>query len=112
MRATLAAEKIAPQAREKIANFHQPVVEEVKKAIATNKIVVVGMKQNPFVKSARKFLADQGREFQYLEYGSYWGQWKERLAIKLWSGWPTFPLVFIDGVLIGGDAELRKHFTE
>jgi monothiol glutaredoxin len=27
---------------------------------------------------------------------------KERLAIKLWSGWPTFPQVYVHGVLIGG----------
>jgi hypothetical protein len=33
----------------------------------------------------------------YLEYGSYFSKWKERLAIKLWSGWPTFPQVFVDG---------------
>ena len=24
-------------------------------------------------------------------------------AIKLWSGWPTFPQVFVDGTLIGGE---------
>lgn len=31
--------------------------------------------------------------------------WKPRLAIKMLSGWPTFPQVFVDGVLIGGYKE-------
>jgi glutaredoxin-related protein len=109
---TLSEEKIAPPARAKIQNFHTSIVEEVKKAIATHKIVVVGMKQNPVVKSARKFLDEEGLEFHYLEYGSYMSMWKERLAIKLWSGWPTFPQVFIDGTLIGGNAELVKHLAK
>ena len=34
-------------------------------------------------------------------------EWKKRLAIKLWSGWPTFPQVFVRGTLIGGE-ELTK----
>ena len=33
--------------------------------------------------------------------------WKERLAIKMWSGWPTFPQIFVKGVLIGGNQELE-----
>ncbi len=106
---TLSEEKIAPPARAKIASFHQPIVDQVKKAVAAHKIVVVGMKQNPVVKSARKLLDEEGLEFHYLEYGSYMSMWKERLAIKLWSGWPTFPQIFIDGVLIGGHSDLVKH---
>jgi len=39
----------------------------------------------------------------YLEYGSYFSKWRERLAIKMWSGWPTFPQVFVRGVLLGGE---------
>lgn len=109
MRATLAPEKIAASALSKMASFHSNVVDEVKAAIASNKIVVVGMKQNPVVKSARNFLNDEGMEFKYLEYGSYVAMWKPRLAIKLWSGWPTFPQVFIDGKLIGGFSELKQH---
>ncbi len=40
--------------------------------------------------------------FTYIEYGSYFSEWRKRLAIKLWSGWPTFPQVFVRGELIGG----------
>ncbi|HSQ67463.1 MAG TPA: glutaredoxin domain-containing protein, partial [Polyangiaceae bacterium] len=65
--------------------------------------VVVGMAQNPHVKNVRKALAKAGIEFKYVEYGSYLSKWKERLAIKLWSGWPTFPQVFVKGVLLGGE---------
>jgi glutaredoxin-related protein len=65
------------------------------------------MAQNPHVKNVRKALTDAGVAFEYLEYGSYFSAWKERLAIKLWSGWPTFPQVFVRGALLGGE-ELTK----
>jgi len=45
---------------------------------------------------------------QYLEYGSYLSRWRERLALKMWTGWPTFPMVFVKGVLIGGADDLAK----
>jgi glutaredoxin-related protein len=109
MRTTLAEEKISTHALTKIEEFHKGIVDEVKAAIATHKIVVVGMAQNPVVKGARKLLNDEGMEFHYMEYGSYMSMWKQRLAIKLWSGWPTFPQIFIDGKLIGGLTDLRKH---
>ncbi len=49
------------------------------------------MAQNPHVKNVRKALKNAGIDFTYLEYGSYFSQWRKRLAIKMWSGWPTFP---------------------
>jgi len=104
---TLSADKIAPAARDSVASFHRPIVEEVANAIVRDPIVVVGMAQNPFVKKARKLLDNAGVKFTYLEYGSYLAKWKERLALKLWAGFPTFPMVFIDGTLIGGFAELE-----
>jgi glutaredoxin-related protein len=67
-----------------------------------NRIVVVGVAQNPFVKEARRLLDAEGIAFHYLEYGSYFSLWKPRNAIRLWSGWSTFPQVFVDRVLIGG----------
>ena len=65
-------------------------------------VVVVGMAQNPHVKNVRNALKEAKIEFTYLEYGSYFSEWKKRLAIKMWSGWPTFPQVFVRGSLIGG----------
>ena len=26
----------------------------------------------------------------------------------MWSGWPTFPMVFVKGVLVGGAADLDQ----
>jgi glutaredoxin-related protein len=45
--------------------------------------------------------------YRYLQYGSYLSGWRRRLALKIWVGWPTFPLVFIDGTFIGGASDLR-----
>jgi glutaredoxin-related protein len=94
--------RIAAGAARRIADFHSDIVRDVEEAVARSPVVVVGMAQNPHVKTVRRALTSAGVEFTYLEYGSYFAQWKERLAIKLWTGWPTFPQVFVRGVLIGG----------
>ena len=104
----LTASSVHPTARAAMAGFHADTVREVAEAVARDRIVVVGMKQNPVVKEARKALAEAGLTYTYLEYGSYFSQWKPRLAIKLWSGWPTFPQVFVRGQLVGGNADVRK----
>ena len=93
---------VAPEAQQKIDAFHADVVHEVADAVGRHAVVVVGMAQNPHVRRARRLLADASIAFEYLEYGSYLSAWQKRLAIKLWSGWPTFPQVFVHGVLIGG----------
>ena len=33
---------------------------------------------------------------------------KEGGALKAWTGWPTFPMVFVKGNLIGGAADLER----
>jgi glutaredoxin-related protein len=33
---------------------------------------------------------------------------RRRNALKMWTGWPTFPLVFVKGVLIGGADDLER----
>jgi glutaredoxin-related protein len=101
-------DKIHPAIREKVESWRQDTVKEVQAAIAAHAIVVVGMKQNPFPKKARKLLDAAGVEYKYLEYGSYLSGWKPRLAIKMWSGWPTFPQVFVKGMLVGGADDLKK----
>lgn len=107
-RLTLPADKVSPSVDRAVGNFHRRVVEDVAAAVARDKIVLVGMAQNPFVKNARKLLEQEGVKFTYLEFGSYFSQWKERLAIKLWAGFPTFPMVFVNGTLEGGFSELKK----
>jgi glutaredoxin-related protein len=44
-----------------------------------------------------------GKQYKYLEYGSYLSDWRRRTALKMWTGWPTFPRVFVKGVLVGAD---------
>lgn len=111
-RRTLDDSQIQPEALKKITHFHRETVEEVISAVLTNKIVIIGMSQNPVVKKARRHLDNLNMKYHYLSYGSYFSQWKKRLAIKLWSGWPTYPQVFIDGKLIGGCDELIKFLSK
>ncbi len=94
--------KIHPAAAATMVAFHADVIQQVSEAVRRDKVVVVGMGWNPVVKSVRKFLDNKGVKYTYLGYGNYMSGWKVRLAIKLWSGWPTFPQVFINGALVGG----------
>ena len=94
--------RIHPAIREKIASNHRDIVEEVASAVDRDPIVVVGMAQNPVCKKAKKYLKEAGHAFTYLEYGSYLSTWRRRNALKQWTGWPTFPMVFIRGTLVGG----------
>lgn len=99
--------RIHPAVRKKISNNHREIVEEVQAAIAAHDIVVVGMKQNPNPRRARRLLKEKNLAFHYLEYGSYLNTWRRRNALKMWTGWPTFPMVFIKGMLIGGADDLQ-----
>ena len=98
---------IHPLIREVIASGNADIVREVQGAIAANDVVVVGMAQNPFPKKARKLLERSGIAHKYLEYGSYFTGWRRRNALKMWSGWPSFPMVFVKGVLVGGANDLE-----
>jgi len=99
---------IHPAIRETLANIHSDIVREVQAAVAENKVVVVGMRQNPMPKHARRLLDTKAIAYKYLEYGSYLSQWRRRNALKMWTGWPTFPMVFVKGVLVGGAADLAR----
>ena len=107
-RSTLDEAHIHPAIRETIANLHADIVREVKEAVAKNDIVIVGMRQNPVPKKARRLLERQQLGYKYLEYGSYLSEWRRRNALKMWTGWPTFPMVFVKGVLVGGANDLQK----
>jgi monothiol glutaredoxin len=99
---------IHPAIRETIVNSHADTVREVQAAVASNDVVVVGMTQNPFPKKARKALDAAGIAYKYLTYGSYLGGWRKRGALRMWTGWPTFPMVFVKGVLVGGADDLNR----
>lgn len=107
-RGILAESNIHPDIRQTITDQHADIIREVQAAITSNGLVVVGMAQNPFSRKARKALDALGTPYRYLEYGSYLGQWRRRNALKMWTGWSTFPMVFIKGVLIGGAGELQN----
>jgi len=106
-RPLLPESRVDPAIRDVIASNHRDIIDEVEAATAAHTVVVVGMKQNPFPKRARKALTAAGIAFQYLEYGSYFSTWRRRTALKIWSGWPTFPMIFVKGMLVGGATELE-----
>ena len=108
LRNLLDESKIHPAIRERVAHYHESIVREVRRAVDANAVVVVGMGQNPFPKRARRALERAGVPFEYLGYGSYLGSWRRRLALKMWTGWPTFPMVFVNGALVGGADDLQK----
>ncbi|HTT11756.1 MAG TPA: glutaredoxin domain-containing protein [Burkholderiaceae bacterium] len=99
---------IHPAIRAFIENRHADLLREVQDAIASNAVVVVGMGINPAPKKARRLLDAQGVAYKYLEYGSYLSLWRRRNVLKMWTGWPTFPMVFVKGALVGGASDLEK----
>lgn len=106
MREVLPESQILPAASAKLSSFKKEEVDAVKALIAAHRVVIVGMTQNPFPKKARRLLDEKGIAYEYLGIGSYLSEWKRRLALKLWTGWPTFPMIFVDGVLVGGFEDL------
>ena len=99
--------QIHPAIRSLIASHQQAIVQEVMKAAGSHDVLVVGMGQNPFPKKARQALDQAGQPYHYLEYGNYFSSWRERNALKMWTGWPSFPMVFVRAVLVGGAADLQ-----
>jgi monothiol glutaredoxin len=99
---------VHPSVQQKVGNFHKAVLDQVRAAVSEHDVVILGMGMNPFPGRARQLLQSAGIAHHYLSWGSYLSHWKQRLAIKLWSGWPTFPQIFVKGVLIGGHSDLQQ----
>lgn len=99
---------IHPAIRQRLAEHHLGVILQVQAAMAQHPVVVVGLAGNPFVRKARKALDAAGVAHAYLEFGSYFSQWRLRNALKMWTGWPTFPMVFVRGMLVGGADDLQR----
>lgn len=99
--------EVHPSVAAKVATKSE-LVEAARSAIADNAVVVLGMRQNPFPRKARKLLDGAQIPYMYLEWGSYGSMWKERLELKMWTGWKTFPMIFVCGQFIGGFTELEK----
>lgn len=107
-RPILEESRLHPDIRERISGFHADVIREVEEAVAGTAVVVVGMRQNPYPKKARRILDAAGIRYAYLEYGSYLSQWRRRSALKMWAGWPTLPMIFVKGIFIGGADDLER----
>ncbi len=97
-----------PAVREQVAGLHADLLAEVQAAIQRYPVVVLGMAGNPFVRKARKALDAAGVAHHDLDYGSYFGGWRRRNALKMWTGWPTFPMVFVKNQLVGGAGEVQR----
>ncbi len=107
-RATLTESQIHPAIRDKITKNQQAIVLEVQAAVAAHPVVVVGMGLNPMPKKARKALDAAGIAHHDMDYGSYLSEWRKRNALKMWTGWPTFPMIFVKGTLVGGADDVIK----
>ena len=110
-RPLLSESHIHPAIRAKICNLHTDIIGEVQAAVAAHAVVVVGMGINPMPKRARKALDAAGVAYHYMEYGNYFNTWRKRNALKMWTGWPTFPMVFVKGVLVGGATDVEALIT-
>ena len=99
---------IHPAVREQVAEHDGDIVREVQAAVANHPVVVVGMRANPYPKKARRALDAAGVAHHDLDYGGYLSDWRRRNALKMWTGWPTFPMVFVKGQLVGGANDLQK----
>jgi len=106
-RTILEEARLHPAIRERVATLNADIVHNVQAAAGSNPVLVVGMAGNPHVRRARKALQGAGIAHHYLEYGSYFSTWRRRTALKMWTGWPTFPMVFVRGHLVGGCREVE-----
>ena len=102
---------IHPAIRTTVAEHQLAIVKAVQASIAAHAVVLVGMGMNPFPKKARRALDLAGVAHHDLDYGNYFSQWRERNALKMWTGWPTLPMVFVCGTLVGGAGDLDKLIT-
>lgn len=107
-RPILGEDKIHHAIRDKVATNRTAIVNEVQEAIAAHDVVVVGMAINPAPRRARKLLDAAGIPYKYLTYGSYLREWRRRSALKMWTGWQTFPMIFVKGTFIGGASDLAR----
>ena len=99
---------IHPAVRATVAGHEAAIVGEVMAAVARHPVVVVGMRANPWPKKARRALDAAGVAHHDLDYGGYLSDWRLRNALKLWTGWPTFPMIFVKGQLVGGASDLDR----
>ena len=84
-RTILEEARLHPAIRDRVANLNADMVHNVQAAATSNAVLVVGMAGNPFVRKAKKSLDDAGIAYHYLEFGSYFSEWRRRNALKMWD---------------------------
>jgi monothiol glutaredoxin len=107
-RAVFDQAKVHPAIADRLGSYQADLLTRVRRLVDEHDVVIVGMSMNPFPGRARKLLDEQGIAYEYLGLGSYLSQWRVRLALKMWTGWPTFPMIFVKGAFIGGFADLKR----
>ncbi len=112
MRRLLPEAQLHPAIRQAVAGHHADTVAAAEAAIASHPVVVFGMAGNPFVRKARRLLDAAGVAHHDIDHGSYVSEWRRRNALKMWSGWPTFPMVFVKGQLVGGADDLARLIAQ
>lgn len=95
-----------PSSACKAAHWQQ--VNSVTQTFAARAVIVVGLRAHPCPAKPRRLLTAAGIAHHCLEYGGYLSEWRRRNALKLWTGWPTFPMVFVRGTLVGGFDDLKR----
>lgn len=69
------------------------------------KVTVYSKNPCPYCVAAKNFLEDRGIAFEMIDLT---GQMDEMMKIKNQTGWSTFPIILINGKVIGGYTDLRQ----
>ncbi len=107
-RVTFEAARVHPAIAGQLGGYQAELISRVELLVQQHDVVIVGMSMNPFPGRARRLLDARGIRYEYLGLGSYLSQWRLRLGLKMWTGWPTFPMIFVKRTFIGGFRELER----
>jgi monothiol glutaredoxin len=107
-RSTLDPSRVHPAITSRLGSYQSELLARVEALVDANDVVILGMSMNPFPGRARRLLDERGVRYAYLGIGSYFSEWRVRLALKMWTGWPTFPMIFVKRTLIGGFSDLKQ----
>lgn len=69
------------------------------------KITVYSKVPCPYCVAAKNFLEDKGVNFETIDLT---GKMDEMMKIKEQTGWSTFPIILINGKVIGGYTDLKN----
>jgi glutaredoxin-related protein len=107
-RVTFDSNRVHPAIASQLAGYQAELIARVERLVEQHDVVIVGMSMNPFPGRARRLLDEQGIRYEYLGLGSYLSQWRLRLGLKMWTGWPTFPMIFVKRTFVGGFRDLKQ----